>query len=395
MVVCSVRRGRGRAHVFSVLLGLACGLGARAARAEAPNAHATPVYVLSLSTDDVDDQADALTLALRSRVRESQGWSLLESAQSFDTLSLALKCPPKPDAACLQKVADQIHADHYVWGRVEHKKGAPEVAAELHLWSRSKGDSLVTTSFGDNLKDGNDPSLRKVAARAFGKLTNSEASGTLVVHAGTGRGSVLVDGSVLGALQGGVARVDVPEGPHKIAVRVTGFESSAAQNANVSAGTEEEVTFSLTPAPEEPPVQEAAAPAGHTSSGRKALAYTGIILGGGLLVGAGIGTALWINDNVKSDQDRQQVSNKITNVCQDQSNAYAVDACKLSKDATTVSMAAWLMGVGGAVIGGTGLVLLATDHSSVESNAHYSRPSFDVLPAVGVHGGSLQVRVTF
>ncbi|MGD0524874.1 MAG: hypothetical protein ABSE49_07015, partial [Polyangiaceae bacterium] len=86
------------------------------AHAEPPNARATPVYVLSIWTDDADDQADALTQALRSRVRQAQGWSLLETSQSFETLSIALKCPPKPDAACLQRIGDQLHADHYVWG---------------------------------------------------------------------------------------------------------------------------------------------------------------------------------------------------------------------------------------------------------------------------------------
>src|SRR6516164_8095028 len=86
------------------------------ARAEPPNGRATPVYILTLWTDDSDDQADALTQALRSRVRQASGWSLLETNQSFETLSIALKCPSKPDPPCLQRIGDQLHADHYVWG---------------------------------------------------------------------------------------------------------------------------------------------------------------------------------------------------------------------------------------------------------------------------------------
>ena len=81
--------------------------------------------MLSLWTDDADDQADALTQALRSRVRQAQGWSLLETPQSFETLAIALKCPPKPDAPCLQRIGDQLHADHYVWGTMARKKGRP------------------------------------------------------------------------------------------------------------------------------------------------------------------------------------------------------------------------------------------------------------------------------
>ena len=33
-----------------------------------------------------------------------------------ETLSIALKCPPKPDPACLKRIGDQLKADHYVWG---------------------------------------------------------------------------------------------------------------------------------------------------------------------------------------------------------------------------------------------------------------------------------------
>ena len=79
----------------------------RTARAEAPSAKALPVYVLTISTEDSDDQADALTQSMRSRVRQAQGWSLLETPQSFETLAIALKCPPKPDQPCLQRIADQ------------------------------------------------------------------------------------------------------------------------------------------------------------------------------------------------------------------------------------------------------------------------------------------------
>jgi hypothetical protein len=409
-----------------LLASLACGSVTGTARAEAPNQRATPVYVLSLSTDDVDDQAEALTLALRSRVREVQGWSLLESLQSFDTLALALKCPAKPDAACLQHVADQIHADHYVWGKVAHKRGAPEITAELHLWSRAKGDSQISASFGDNVKDASDPSIRQVASRAFGKLVGSDANGTLVVHAGTGSGTVFVDGTARGRLHEGVGRFDVAEGTHRIAVRVAGFDAEP-QAANVTAGTEQEVSFTLT---QEPPSSSSASSpsrasissssssssssASSASSSRstetaevtgqspvkKVLGYSAVIVGGGLLVGAGVGAALWIVDSNKSSDDRQHVPASVTNVCGTASGnwaSYAADACNASQDATQVSTAAWIMGISGAVIGGFGLILLATDHSSPPTTTHDARPAprFDVLPIVGTRGGALNVRVTF
>ena len=381
---------------LAILAALPLGLSAGTASAEAPNAHATPVYVLSLSTDDVDDQADGLTLALRSRVREAQGWSLLESPQSFQTLALALKCPPRPDPTCLQRVADQLHADHYVWGKVAHKKGAPEVMAELHLWSRSKGDAEITTSFSDDLRDGSDPSLRKVAFRAFGKLTGTGANGTLIVHAGGGTGSVIVDGEVKGRLDSGVARVDVTEGRHKVLVRVSGFDAKE-QDATIVADAEADVSFILSP--EQPTFEDIAASTAQSFPVHKALGYSAAVIGAGLLVGAGIGAALWDEDYNKSNNDREHVPTWNTNVCTTQADgwaAYAEDACKASKDAKNASTAAWGMGIAGVVVGGTGLILLATDHSSTETlHEGKASPSVDVLPGIGRRSGGVDVRLTF
>src|SRR5271167_3344141 len=146
----------------------------RAALAEAPSAKAQPVYVLTLTTEDSDDQADALTQAIRSRVRQSQGWSLLETSQSFDTLSIALKCPPKPDAGCLQRIADQLHADHFVWGTLA-KGGSGQVKAVVHLWTRGKSEVEANTAYSDNLKDPSDESLRTIATTLFGSLSGTGA----------------------------------------------------------------------------------------------------------------------------------------------------------------------------------------------------------------------------
>jgi hypothetical protein len=255
------------------------------------------------------------------------------------------------------------------------------------------------------VKDASDPALRKVAARAFGKLVGSDASGTLVVHAGTGAGSVLVDGAVIGALQGGVGRFDVTEGAHKVAVRVHGF-AGQSQDTTVAAGSDQDLSFTLTP--EQPasgePVHERehdgideSSP--HPSSARKVLAYTSLILGGGLLVGAGVGTALWINDYNKSSADRQHVPASDTNVCATATGSwasYAQDACSASKDATTVSTASWILGASGAALGITGLILLVTDHSSSETtHSARSGPSLDVLPSVGTRGASVQLKLRF
>jgi hypothetical protein len=369
----------------------------RAARADAPSTKAQPVYVLTLSTEDSDDQADALTQALRSRVRQSQGWSLLETPQSFETLAIALKCPPKPDAGCLQRIGDQLHADHFVWGTLS-KGGAGQVKAVVHMWARGKSDVEATNAYSDNIKDANDESLRAIATSLFGTLSGSGANGTVVVHAGNGGGDVLVDGSPHGALDGGVARIDVPVGPHTISVRVPGFDAGAAQTTNVALGAEQDVTIALSPSA--PPPSD-----GGTRSVfpvRKVLEYGALVAGGVLLVASGVETAAWINDSNQSNTDRQAVPKSVTDVCANQISAQAQDACNKSRDATQVSSLGWVFGGIGAALVGTGVVLILTDHpSSVETtgpNASLHAPrkaSFDLVPAVGPQGGGMSLRMTF
>src|SRR5215469_6257591 len=105
-------------------------LGARTARADSPAGTGAVIFVLdvqSLQADgSADDQAKALTSAIRSRVRASPQWQLHDADHSFETFRLTLKCPigQEPDAACLQRIADNIKegkdkADRYIWGEMK------------------------------------------------------------------------------------------------------------------------------------------------------------------------------------------------------------------------------------------------------------------------------------
>ncbi|MGH7294408.1 MAG: hypothetical protein ACRELB_05735 [Polyangiaceae bacterium] len=380
---------------LALLAATAVGAGARTAKAEPPSARATPVYVLSLWTDDSDDQADALTQALRSRVRQAQGWSLLETPQSFETLAIALKCPTKPDAPCLQRIADQLHADHYVWGTLARKKGAGEVTADIHLWSRGKGDAETTESYTENLKDAGDESLKQIAAQLLGKVTGGAPSGTLVVHAGTGAGTVFVDGVEKATLEGGVARVDVAGGPHTVTVKVPGFDAQPLP-ASVPVGQEQDATFTLTPTATSPGDQAAHTP----FPTRKVLAYTALVAGAGLLVASGVEAGAWVSDNNASQNDRKQVPSNVTDVCADEVNSAALDACHRSKDATTVSTLSWVFGAAGVALATTGIVLLVTGHDSSDGGrdavtAGPPKPRVDVLPMLGTRAGAVDLRVTF
>jgi len=67
--------------LWLVVLALFAVVVPRTAQAEPSTAaHSLPVAVLSLDSDDAEEQADALTGALRSRIRKSQGWSLIETS---------------------------------------------------------------------------------------------------------------------------------------------------------------------------------------------------------------------------------------------------------------------------------------------------------------------------
>lgn len=372
------------------------------AMAEPPNGKATPVYVLSVWTNDVDDQADALTQALRSRVRQSPGWSLAETNQSFETLSLALRCPPTPNQTCLDRIGDQLHADHYVWGTMAKEK-AGEVSVELRLWSRGKPQVEASEAYNENLKDPGDEALRAVAGRLFAKLTSNGATGTLVVHAGTAAGSVQVDGVTKGRLDGGVARLDVPEGSHTVVVRVTGF-TAPPQEISLQDGGEAEISFALSPIEGPPGAEGAPEPAQESVEKkpfplRKVIGYSVVVVGVGFLVAAGIEGESWLSDKNASDQDRNSVPNNVSNVCEMQVNQAAQDACQKSTSASHAAKLGWIFAGVGAVLAGTGIWLVVGDHSgeaATEPTARATpRPRFDVLPALGAHAGSFDVRMTF
>jgi hypothetical protein len=389
-----------RANILAIaLVTTAASSVARPVRAEQPNSKATPLYVLQILTDDADDQAESLTQAIRARVRQAHGWSLAETPQSLETLAIALKCPPRPDVPCLQRIGDQLRADHYVWGSMARKKPG-EVTAEVHLWNRGKPEGEVSESYAENLRDPTDESLRTIAARIVDQLTGAAPGGTVVVHAGTGGGSVLVDGVAKGTLSDGVARLDVTEGAHSISVRVPGFEAPAL-SIRVKAGAEQEVGFALAAA------KESSTPASESETTesrlpvREILGYASLAAGVGFLTGATIEGLDWLADKNASDNDRKSIPSTVTDVCANPANPTEQDACNKSKDASSKSTMGWVFLGAGAVFVATGVWLIVTDHTSSEGAAHAAsprragRPSVGIVPVIAPHAGALSVEGSF
>ncbi|HVH41633.1 MAG TPA: hypothetical protein VM925_04800, partial [Labilithrix sp.] len=247
-----------RWFTLALLTLVAVVLSPRLARADQSTAHTVPVAVLALDSDDAEEQAEALTGALRSRVRTSQGWSLIETLQSLGMLTAALRCTTKPLAAeCEQRIAEQIKADRYIFGYVTRGPQAGQVTAEVHLYQRSKPDTVIRESYADNLKDQNDDTLRAVAQRVLDRLGGS-ALGTLVVRLGNENGEIVVDGDKRVPLQKGNARLDLAPGSHS--VEVAGGGPSQKRNVLVAVGKETAVDLTLTSPPPAPPVQTSSFP---------------------------------------------------------------------------------------------------------------------------------------
>ncbi len=362
--------------------------------AQTPTGTPQPLYVLAIQTDDADDEADGLTQALRSFVRDMPGWSLADTTQSFETLAIALRCPQTPDAACLQRIGDQLGAAHYVWGTLARvQKG--QVSVELHLWRRGEAGVVASAAYSDVLKDTNDPRLRAIAKSLFEKLTGTKPTGAIVIHAGASEGDVVVDDVERGSLKAGTARVVVFEGTHTVEIRGPG-RHQPLRTVAVTGGAEREVD--LTPPPSHELPQTPMAEGSSTSYMKPLLGYSAVAIGASLIVVSVIEGLNWQSDKNASDQDRGNVPNTVHDVCSDPGSAAAQDACDKSRDAKTVSTLGWAFGVAGVAFAVTGLVLLATPSHGAErsaARAPAAHRSIEILPQIGQKVQSIDVRWSF
>ncbi len=360
----------------------------------AAQAHPSSIHVLEIDSDDADDQAEALTGALRSRVRTAPGWTLLETTQSLSMLTAALRCPQRPDAACLQRIAEQLKTDRFMWG-VMNRSAGHQVTAEVHLWAKGKPDQTVKESYSDNLKDQNDDNLRKVAVRIFDRLTGASQPGTVVVSVGSEEGAVFVDGEQKAQLDHGRANVQLPPGAHTVEVR--GPNVNAKQSVTVPAGGTVDANFAP-PAPppgSQPPSSGAGGEKSSSLSGRKILEW-GLIGGGGvLLVVGGIEGLNWLSLNSKQSDLLKSVPGGLQ-PCDPKFNNPGVCAQsnQNNSDAKTASTIALITGGAGLVAVVAGVYLLVTDHPSTEAEGS-PRARLRVLPRLSPHDSGVDLSVAF
>jgi hypothetical protein len=359
---------------FALAAVAALAAGSGSALAAEPGADTLPINVITIQTSDADDQAEALTKALRAAVRAMPGWSLGEGDYSLEVLTLSLKCSEPPDANCQSRIADQIHSDRYVWG-VLKKKGS-SVVGEVHLWVRGKGTSNWSLDYSSNLTESNDDALKRIALEAITQITGGPPKGGVHVRAGNVSGQVFIDQQPVGALKNGEGTFMVPSGPHKVTVKAVGFTDAESPVVVKPTGAPVEVNLALTPAGDTTPI-----------NWRRVGGIGALGLGVVFAAVGGASVAQVVSAQSTIDKQRKTVSKDPSfDWCKAPPTELA-DACSKGKTFQTMQIVFFPLA---AVAGGAGIYLIATSAKSAPRTA-----GFMVNPQLGPGVGKLDLSYTW
>lgn len=373
--------------VFAVFAALAVLAIPRIARADQGGGHTVPVAVLSFDSEDAEDQADAFTGALRSRIRAAQGWSLIETAQSLGMLTAALKCPSRPTPECQQRIGEQIKAERYIWGYVTKGPQAGQVTAEIHLYQKGKADTVIRENYADNLKDQNDDTLRKIAARVVDRLGGS-AVGTVIVKGPADlAGEVIVDGDKKVPIANGNARLELAPGSHAIEI-VPANGAPTKRTILVTAGKETVVDLGggAPTTPPEPTEPDKPFPTKKV--------FGGVALAGGVALGAlAIQQLIFFLEL----EDRGEYYAKLVPwgaaPCDPNTSEHFCNTDKRARTASAISITA---ASAGAILIGAGVYLLfIAGDSQPERGTNAARNKTRLLPTFGTQGGGFALTGTF
>lgn len=382
-----VSRRRG-ATAAALLACATCALAPGWASAE----EALPIAVVSIQTEEVLDQADALTTALKQALRRTPGWSLQEGEWALEVLTVSLECAEPPDAACETKMADQLKAERLLWGTLK-KKNASTVDATLHLWTRGKGSQVTTVSYSANLTEANDESLSRVAQDALTQLTGGTPNGKVRLQVGTLSGQILEDGKPVGTLSGGVATVSLPPGRHVLVVRSEGIADMETTVEVEPLGT---VDVTLTPPPPEEGVDV-----------QKILGFGTIGLGLGFAA-VGVVSSLRIqglNDDLDPAREFVGADEDVCDVAEGGRRDPGFDTARVTEicdTAGTFETLQMIMYPLAAVSIGTGIVLLSTadwsgdpETGAAPGSRREAKRELVLEPRVGLGRGNVRLTYTF
>lgn len=346
--------------------------------------------MLTLLSDDLEDQAEALSGALRSRLREKPGVLVDDTTMNLSTLLAAFACGDRPDPLCLLKIGDQLKVERFLWGALKKGPERGQVAAEMHLWRRGKGDVTATETFSDNLRDQNDDVLRRIAGRIVDKVLGSPLAAAVTVRAGDLSGDLLVDGKERSPLERGEATIELRPGHHVIEVRSPGYRSSVHQ-VDVVASTDQVLNVRLVPERvEQPPTPS------KPISPRTIVALSLIGVGAAFGVVGTVKAAQFLSLRDQNARDNETID--ATKFC-DPAQPHRADlgsmqqACdRLNRAESTLKLELIFYGVAAAAAG-AGLVLLVTD--TPDSDKAKAARNVRILPTVSRGGGGLDLRLAF
>jgi hypothetical protein len=320
--------------------------------ADPPGKGVLPVHVVAIRSEGSYDQADALTAAIRSRVRALRGYSLGDGDFALEVLMLGLKCGDVADEGCQTRIGNQIHADRYVWGTVEHAPANKQVVAELHLWVRGQSPASTRLTYSDNLTSPGDESLHRLVDDALKKLLGS---------AGIAERPAMAP-----------PRAKAVPGPVS-AVSTTGPIGAAAVGSEVSS--------------------------------RRIVGWSGVGLGS-FFFAAGLYSLVRVHDVANNDQYSLYLSGFHSNVnaC-DQARAKVsvttrgaatpTEMRDLCSELSTFETLELVFFGAAAISAGTGIFLLATDSNARPPAAAAPPPRVQVAGSAGPGGADVQLRVRF
>lgn len=316
-------------------------------------------------------------------------------------LTSSLGCAEPPDAACEQKIGDELKIDRFVWGTM--KKDGTDVVGEIHLWIRDKGGKSTTYRYPLSVVVPGDTVFVNLIGEKFEEVAGPPPPAKVTLKAEGLNGSVWVDGKEVGKLVGGTATVDVPPGSHGIKVVVDGYED---MSTTIEVKAAEQRSISLLPVKESdgPDVQ-------------KILGFTSLGLGVAALGGAAgttygvIKTRQNLTDWGKSQSTggiffRPDDDDVEYQICDPGTgNSYpnilpldsprpreVLDWCNDGKTFETANIILW--SVGGA-LAGTGILMLATSDWSGDGNQEEAKLPFLLVPNFGPEGGDVTFSMRF
>lgn len=346
--------------------------------------------ILGIVSDDAEEQADALTEALRAEARQLPGVKVGKATQTLDVMTTANKCPQSPDPTCQQDIAKQLKTSQYIWG-VLSKAPDQKVTIDLHHYVKDKADHLVRRTYPANLRDQNDQALREKARHFLVDLLELKIG--FVRVAGQGKMascSVQLDGESAGTLRDGSLVVQATPGQHTLSTQGC---PTFSQQITVSASDEQVITLSEPGSGAVAPPREEKKP---FFTGRKVVAAS--MAGVGLAAGVvGVIFATKYASAVSSGNDELQGFTNPLNASSPDAyctgNARLADGsrggriCDADKDARTFSTVSWIAGGAGAALLIGGVVLWVTDPKPQESGKQAQAPKLRLNPSVGATNG--------